>query len=191
MRVSNHAIERYSQRILGRPNSTIRTLSTDEVEKIKHQIEDCISDENMLYEQLPYRNENGDFSRSDIYLYKNIVPIYDRDTNCVITIYNVDLGFDDAVNKKYVTVLKNKIKEIKTNKQKDINDLTTKIRKCNSLIGDHQDEIRRLEEEIEKYKSAIKSVSRVRKQYQDERKELEDEMDTEVKTLVTTMIKRK
>ena len=95
MRVTNHAIERYSQRILGRPNSTIRSMSTEEVEEIRRQIEDCISDENKVYDNLPYSSDNGGKTLSDIYVYKNIVPIFDKQTQAVITIYNIDLGFDD------------------------------------------------------------------------------------------------
>lgn len=191
MRVTNHAIERYSQRILGRTNDTIRTMPTEEVEKIRHQIEGCISDENKVYDDLPYCNDNGDVTLSDIYVCENIVPIFDKKTQAVITIYNIDLGFDDKINQKYAKIFKKKINDIKSNTQKNIDEYTTKIRKCTDLIADHQDEIKRLEEEIEKHKSAVKSITRIRGQYYDERKNQEQVADESVKALVTTMIKRK
>lgn len=191
MRVTNHAIERYSQRILGRPNSTIRSMSTEEVEEIRRQIEGCISDENKVYDNLPYSNDNGGKTLSDIYVYKNIVPIFDKQTQAVITIYNIDLGFDDKLNQKYAKVFKNKINDIKSSTQKNIDEYTGKIRKCTDLIGDHQNEIKRLEEEIEKHKSAVKSITKIRNQYYDERRHQEQLADESVKALVTTMIKRK
>ena len=201
IRVTNHAVERYSQRILGKTNASISTMSYEEKDNIRQTIASCITAQNMLYGQLPYIGDNGLMITSDIYLYKNIVPIFDRGTQTVITIYNIDLGFDDKINEKYIKAFKDKIDKIKKDKSKTIEECTSKIRECNNLISYQEGEIERLEdeikrikkleEEIRKRKAAINDAKKLRSNLYIERKKLEDNMDNEVKDLVTTMIKRK
>jgi hypothetical protein len=198
IKVTNHAVERYSQRILGRPNSTFKSMSSEEQENIRKKIISYITDKNILYDQLPYRNEDGYVSTTDIYLYKNIIPIYDREAQTVITIYNIDLGFDDSINEKYSKVLKDKINQIKSMKSKNVEECTDKIRGCTSFIEEQETEITKLEEEIaklkddiKKRKTAINETRKIRSKLYTKRKELEDSMDDEVRNLVITMIKRK
>ncbi|MBR6289398.1 MAG: hypothetical protein IKR19_08685 [Acholeplasmatales bacterium] len=191
IRVTNHAVERYSQRILGKPNVSINSLSDQDISYIRDQIRNCISDKNILYEQLPYTTDNGDTIASDIYLYKNIVPIYDRNTNTVITIYNIDLGFDPSINKKYIKVFKDKISDIKEDKEKDIKQQTKQIREYNRLIKNEQDRIKKLEDELEERKSRLKQLTKERSNLYTKRKEIENELTSDVESLVRTMIKQK
>lgn len=151
--VSQHAKERYSERIMEKDTRvSVVQFMTDHDDKIVEDINKMI-----IYGQLLYSGKSLLDPKSpvtiDIYNNGLWVVIVDKNKNHIITLYKIDLGAGDDLNKEFYNILMkqlNSTKEEYENKSiqhlEEIDNIKDEIEQNNLTIADYKRRIKLLEE---------------------------------------------
>lgn len=150
LKVSNHAKERYSERIMDKDNKADMLVFIQKNEqKIKEDIFKMITYGELLYSGKPTVDYNK--QPVDIFLKDTWVVIVDIAKQNVITLYSIDLGLGDEFNKQYIEKLLEKLKHAKERHEEALIGINTQIDTYNTIIKENVDQ-------INEYRRIIKSL---------------------------------
>lgn len=150
LKVSNHAKERYSERIMDKDNKADMLVFIQKNEqKIKEDIFKMITYGELLYSGKPTVDYNK--QPVDIFLKDTWVVIVDIAKQNVITLYSIDLGLGDEFNKQYIEKLLEKLKQAKEHHEEALIGINTQIDTYNTIIKENVDQ-------INEYRRIIKSL---------------------------------
>ena len=140
LKVSNHAKERYSERIMDKDNKADMLVFIQKNEqKIKEDIFKMITYGELLYSGKPTVDYNK--QPVDIFLKDTWVVIVDIAKQNVITLYSIDLGLGDEFNKQYIEKLLEKLKQAKERHEEALIGINTQIDTYNTIIKENVDQI--------------------------------------------------
>lgn len=149
MEITNHAAERYAERIANREElSDINTYVKSHFEKIKADISKMLEYSTLLYEGKTGKKD----AYSLIYLSGTWIIHVDKNGTKVITLYKIDLGVGEEFNKEYVKLAIDKINKAKDNLEakkalvQEENEIyKKKIKECDYQISEFKERIKALE----------------------------------------------
>lgn len=171
--VTNHALERYAERIMKRDNVTdVRVFINDHRNDIIDRIHKMINFGVLIYEGKLRKYENNQFFYKDRW-----VIVVDPKQKNVITLYKIDLG-DDEVSELFASKTLqriNKCKEdlniIRNSVDENNNTFKEDIEICKRKIDEHKAIIKKLDEKISGLTYLIKSSDTIVNEKQTELKE--------------------
>ena len=180
--ITNHAQERYAQRIVGKDNMTdIRTYINAHKNDIKKWINELIHYGTMIYE-----GKLRDYSLSQVFYKDFWVIIVDPKQRNVVTLYKIDLG-DNEVNELFVTKIMQKINDKQNYLEKTKESAEKNIIEYQKIIDDNN-------LDIKKWQSMIKSLQQVNQSYEILIKNSNLEIrkvESEISDLVDKLVARK
>lgn len=150
--ISNHAKQRYSERIMGKDtNYDINKFILEHEQKIQEDINKMVEFGELIYSGRQSQKD-GKGNIIDVYLNGCWVVLVDsKNKNTVITLYKIDLGLDDEFNKTYISKMIEKL-----NTYKDIlNDVQEKVQNESSM---YKEMISDAESQIKEYRIMIKNL---------------------------------
>lgn len=183
---TKHARERYAERIMGRDNARdINTFVSEHSEKIEQDICKMIEFGDELYVGKP--SFNNPKNHSCVYIIKDFwIIVIDSFDNKVITLYKIDLGAGEDIDKAFRDRLLEKINYAKDVAAETKMQIDTEAAVYKKIISDNMDTISDLRRQIknleainEAYSSTLDAASK--------RKAMAD--DT-VKKYVATLVGR-
>lgn len=161
-RISRHAQERYSERIMAKNDSTdvSRFIALHE-DKIQTDINKMIEYGDMIYRgKSTAKNSKGNML--DVYLKDCWVVLVDKSSGVVVTLYKIDLELGDEFNKTYIgkmleklNVSKTKLEEVKLQVYNEANMYSEMLHDAETQIKEYRSMIKNLEELSIGYKSII------------------------------------
>ena len=165
IKVSQHAKERYSERIMDKDNKLDVNLFISQHEtKIKEDIYKMIQ-----YGTLIYSGRSvSEFNKQpvDIFLNDTWVIIVDIQKSNVITLYSIDLGLGREFNHEYICKLidkldkaKEKFEEINMEIQTQKENYSSIIQSNNEQIKDYKNLINNLEKQNQAYQDVIENLN--------------------------------
>lgn len=150
IKLSNHAKERYAERIMDKDNKAdVLVFIQKNEQKIKEDIFKMITYGELLYSGKPTVDYNK--QPVDIFLKDSWVVIVDIAKQNVITLYSIDLGLGDEFNKQYIEKLLEKLKQAKERHEEALIGINTQIDTYNTIIKENVDQ-------INEYRRIIKSL---------------------------------
>lgn len=161
-KISRHAQERYSERIMGKDDTVeINRFITLNEDKIKTDINKMIE-----YGQLIYRGKsaakNSKGNMLDVYLQNCWVVLVDKSSEVVVTLYKIDLELGDEFNKTYISkmleklnVSKAKLEEVKLQVYNETNMYSDMLHDAETQIKEYRSMIKNLEGLCDGYKDII------------------------------------
>lgn len=161
-KISRHAQERYSERIMGKDDTVeINRFITLNEDKIKTDINKMIE-----YGELIYRGKstakNGKSNMLDVYLKDCWVVLVDKSAGVVVTLYKIDLELGDDFNKTYISkmleklnVSKAKLEEVKLQVYNETNMYSEMLHDAETQIKEYRSMIKNLEGLCDGYKDII------------------------------------
>lgn len=159
LKLSNHAKERYSERIMDKDNKAdINVFIQKNEQKIKEDIFKMITYGELLYSGRPTVDYNK--QPVDIFLKDTWVIIVDIAKQNVITLYSIDLGLGDDFNKEYINKLLEKLSSAKQRYEEAQIGINTQIETYNTIIKENIDM-------INDYRSKIKILEKQNQGYLD------------------------
>ena len=140
IKLSNHAKERYAERIMDKDNKAdVLVFIQKNEQKIKEDIFKMITYGELLYSGKPTVDYNK--QPVDIFLKDTWVVIVDIAKQNVITLYSIDLGLGDEFNKQYIEKLLEKLKQAKERHEEALIGINTQIDTYNTIIKENVDQI--------------------------------------------------
>ena len=159
--ISNHAKQRYAERIMGKENSDVNHFAALNEDKIKTDINKLINYGTLIY-QGKQSQKDGKGNIVDVYLKDCWVIIADSRIKNVITLYKIDLGLDEEFNKAYVSKMVEKLnanKEVLESVQQQVQEESNTYREMIAAaevqIKEYRGMIKNLEELCVAYKTVI------------------------------------
>lgn len=166
LKFSNHAMQRYAERIMDKENKLEVNMYIQEHEdKIKTDITKMIQYGELLYSGKP---TSDIYERRPVDIYQNglWIIIVDIGRNNVVTLYSIDLGVGDEMNNLYVKKLTDKLNAAKQNlvevkEEIDMQADTYRdvIAQNEALIAEHRKDIKDLEKFNENYRGVIEGLN--------------------------------
>lgn len=187
MKVSNHAQERYAQRIRDINDTTdIKSYIAKNSEVINENIEMMIKYGTLVYQGANLIDQTTS-SNVSIYINHTWIIIYDEKADKVVTLYSIDLGLGKDFNDKYIKEIMDKVQQLKMNyesekeaKENQSKDFKERIETNNQEIMEYRRRIKGLELENANYQALIDSnIERVHSSGE------------QLRELVSTLIKKK
>lgn len=172
--ITNHAMERYAERIMGKDDAMdVRLYVKENRDKIVERINKLIN-----YGQLFYEGSIGRHNVNQFFIKDRWVVLVDPRNNNVITLYKIDL-LDDEVTDLFITKTLQRINEDKKEieeTQNTIYEITQKydeeIEKSQKEIAYYENLIESIKENIESYNTLKNNLSldilKVKKKLQDD-----------------------
>ena len=149
--ISKHASERYAERIMGKEdNLDVNRFITLNEEKIQTDINKLINYGELIY-QGKQTQKDGKNNMIDVYLNNCWVVLADSRTKNVITLYKIDLGFDEEFNKLYVSKMMEKLNTYKEVAESTKQQVQTESNTYREMIAD-------AEVQIKEYRGMIKNL---------------------------------
>lgn len=149
--ISKHASERYAERIMGKEdNLDVNRFITLNEEKIKTDINKLINYGELIY-QGKQTQKDGKSNMIDVYLKDCWVVLADSRTKNVITLYKIDLGFDEEFNKLYISKMMEKLNAYKEVSENTKQQVQTESNTYREMIAD-------AEIQIKEYRTMIKNL---------------------------------
>lgn len=159
--ISTHAKTRYAERIMGKEDIDVNRFVTLNEEKIKTDINKLIQYGELIYTG-KQSQKDGKGNVIDVYLKDCWVVLVDKQSKNVVTLYKIDLGFDEEFNKMYVSKMLEKLntyKEVLENTKQQVqaesNTYKEMISDAEAQIKDYRTMIKNLEELCVGYKTII------------------------------------
>lgn len=157
--VTNHAMERYAERIMKRDNATdVRIFINDHRNDIIDRIHKMIN-----FGELIYEGELGKYRNNQFFYKDRWIVVVDPKQKNVVTLYRIDLG-DDEVSELFanktlqrINDCKAEINNVKNEVLDNINAYRNDIDLCKSKIEEYKNVIKGLEDKISGLNSLIKS----------------------------------
>lgn len=186
-KVSNHAKERYAERIMDKERKIdIKSFVAMHDEKINTDINKMIHYGQLIYSGRQISNNFGN-QEVNIFLKDNWVVIIDPVKLTVITLYAIDLGVGSEMNKMYVDRMLGKLNVAKYNMREAQEKANEQIDTYKGIIADN-------EAMINEYRKAIKCLEQQNDGYKEVIEGLQANVnfaDEEVRNVVAMMIGRK
>lgn len=155
--VSQHAKERYAERIMGKDEKTdITVFIYNHEDKITQDIQKMVEYGDLLF--TGKQSKGGNVVR--VYAKDAWVLLVDDDKNCVITIFKIDLGIDDAFSVEYVNKIKERLSEATKELDEKKQELSEQTETYRQLVADNNDT-------IAEYRKVIRSLEEQNKGYQE------------------------
>jgi len=162
--ISNHAKERYAERIMDRDSKQkVAQYVAENDEKIKQNINKMVEYGEKIYSGKSLKHDNND---CDVYLKDLWVILVDSKKNTVITLYCIDLGVDEEFHKLFVEKLLKKLNDAKEECEATKADINQKIAEMREVIADNEkiiqenrSLIKTLEEQNQAHMDLIKSYT--------------------------------
>lgn len=159
--ITNHAVERYAERMAGKSDITnMRIYINEHKDDINERINKLIN-----YGECIFEGKIRDYPLNRVYYKDRWVILVDPKTKNVITLYKIDLG-DEEVNELFANKLLNKIKQeqevlctVKEEADKQISEYKKVIDDNNHEIEYSKRLIKSLEETNEGYNILIKNAN--------------------------------
>lgn len=149
--ISAHAKQRYAERIMGKEdNLDVNRFVTLNEEKIQTDINKLINYGELIY-QGKQTQKDGKSNMIDVYLKDCWVVLADSRTKNVITLYKIDLGFDEEFNKLYVSKMMEKLNTYKEVLESTKQQVQTESNTYREMITD-------AEVQIKEYRGMIKNL---------------------------------
>lgn len=182
--LTNHVRERYAERIMGKSDKTeINSFIAQHEDKIYDDIEKMIKYGTVIYEGQQVRSK--DKRPSKYILNDNWLVVVNPQEGTVVTLYKIDLGAGDEMNKQYIQIMLDKLRAAKEKANEKIsvlkeltNSYQNAITENNELIQDYKNKIKSLEEQNE-------CLSKLLQEERDNKTIAEEEM-REVMAIITT-----
>lgn len=152
--ISRHAMERYSERIMGKDeNIDINRFITLNEDKIKTDINKMISYGELIYTGKQNKSKDGKNANAvvDVFLRDCWIVLADSKSKNVITLYKIDLGLDDEFNRIYISKMLERLSESKVALEETKKQVEAESNTYKKMIAD-------AETEIKVYKSMIKNL---------------------------------
>ena len=150
-KISNHAMKRYAERIMGKEDSTdVNQFVTLNEDKIKIDINKLIKYGEVIYTG-KQSQKDGKGNVVDVHLKDTWIILADGKVKNVITLYKIDLGLDDEFNKSYVSKMIDKLNSQKANLEQTKLDVKSESDMYREMIND-------AESQIKEYRSMIKNL---------------------------------
>ena len=179
--ITQHAKERYAERIKDRDDkSDIMVFIAQNEETIQKDISKMIEYGKLIYNGPTFK----DNQIVNVYINGLWVIILSNDNKTVVTLYPVDLGVDEELNKIFVEKVLSKITEL-DNSYNEIKQESLK------LITDHQELIKNNEETIIENKKIIKCLEEQNESYRQYINAQNNRMklaQIEIRNLITKLI---
>ena len=152
--VTNHAYERYCERVLGMTQMEVRAFLTQpKKEELKLSIADMFDRSTWVY-----TGKYMDNSSSGFYLFDDLLFVCNTSGNAIITLYYVEFGFSRNTNKKVIDDLMAEVQELHEEKQREepfiaelVGELDTNIALCNAKLESLNAQIKLIEEQKRGY----------------------------------------
>lgn len=164
-KISKHAAERYSERVMEKEGIDINRSVTLNEEKIQTDINKLIEFADRIYTGRQSQKD-GKGNVIDVYLNGCWVILVDSKQSTVVTLYKVDLGLGDEFNNVYVSKMRERLnasQEALEATQKQVDDESTMYRKmiedAEGQIKEYRSMINNLEELCTGYKTIIDNNS--------------------------------
>lgn len=148
--ISKHAMQRYSERIMGKEDIDVNRFITLNEDKIQTDINKLIQYGELIY-QGKQTQKDGKNNIIDVYLKDCWVVLVDSRTKNVITLYKIDLGLDEEFNKAYVSKMMEKL-----NTKKEV--LDNVQRQVKSESDTYKEMMSDAENQIKEYRTMIKNL---------------------------------
>lgn len=147
--ISKHAQERYAERIMDRDNKTdIAVFIRDHEDKIQQDIEKMVEYGTLLYEGKSSRDPKKTVG---VTINGAWVVIWDTVDFVVITLYEIDLGVNEAVNKAFIASALEQIEAAKAEQAKVSED-------TQKYISIYKNTIALAEGSLTRYRKIIKDL---------------------------------
>lgn len=161
LKFSNHAKERYAERIMDKETKLeVNVFIQEHEKKIKEDITKMIQYGTLLYSGKP-TSDIYDKRPVDIYQNGLWIIIVDSGKNNVVTLYSIDLGVGDELNQVYVGKLleslntaKQNYEEVKAEIDIQANNYKDIIAQNEAIIATYRKDIK----ELEKYTEDLRGV---------------------------------
>ncbi len=186
LKISTHARERYSQRIMDKDDkSDVAVFIAQHEQKIKEDIFKMIQYGTLLFSGKP----NYEFNKQpvDIFLNGTWVIIVDIAKCNVITLYSIDLGLGNEFNQQYIDKLLQKLNAAKDEYDAVITGIQTQKETYSSIIKDNAEQINEL-------KQMINNLEKQNNAYMDVIDNLETDRiiaEKDIRDIIATMIGKK
>lgn len=182
--ITNHAYERYAQRMVGKDNPTdIRTYINNHKKDIQEWISKLINYGELLYEG---RLNLKDNPINQIYFKDYWIIFVDPKNKNVITLYRIDFG-DEEVNKLFVQKKLEQLDDMKKCLSRTKENVDKEIVEYQSIIDNN-------ELDIKYYRSQIKSLKAINEGYEIliKNSNLEvNKVENEISKLVDSLVMRR
>lgn len=159
--ISNHAAQRYSERIMDKEGIDVNRFITLNEDKIKTDINKMIEHGSLIYSG-KQSQKDGKGKVVDVYLQNCWVILVDEQSKNVITLYKIDLGLDDEFNKTYISKMLEKLnankevlESVQQQVQEESNTYREMIKDAETQIKEYRGMIKNLEELCVGYKTII------------------------------------
>lgn len=150
-KISQHAKQRYSERIMDKDNKNdINRFIVENEEKIKTDINKMIQYGECVYIG-KQSQKDGKGNVLNVYLKDCWVVLVDIRAEVVVTLYKIDLGLDEEFNKAYISKMMEKLNGCKKVLEDTQLELQIESNTYRELIND-------TEAQINEYKSMIKNL---------------------------------
>lgn len=163
--ISKHASERYAERIMDKEGLNINTFVTLYKEKIDTDINKMINYGQLIFSG-KQSQKDGKGNVIDVYLKDCWVVLVDNRSKNVVTLYKIDLGFDEEFNKLYVSKMMERLntyKEVLENTKQQVqtesNTYKEMIADAEAQIKEYRGMIKNLEELCVGYKTIVDNNS--------------------------------
>lgn len=156
MKVTQHAKERYAERIMTKENKTdVAVYISRHEEDIGIDIEKMIAYGKLIYSGKSLKNGSG---KSEVYVKDLWVVIYDPDRDTVVTLYKIDLGVGKDYDKAFMSAALEQIEAAKA-------DYGEKEKEIAEIIKSFEEMISENDAKISEYKSMIKNLEAQNQSY--------------------------
>ena len=186
MQVSNHAQQRYAERIMNRETkSDVATYIAANRDKIDNDINKMVEYGTLIYSGKLEKNNNT----VNVYIKDTWIVLADPGSKRVITLYSIDLGVGNLFNEEYIGRLMHKLESAKAAyeaKNAELQELIKELREQKEENKEKITEYRRLANELEK---ANETIVNVISDYEVQRYVAEAEVRDIVETLIGKKVK--
>lgn len=159
-KISRHAMERYSERIMDKNNPwDINYFISQNEEKIQNDINKMVEFGELIYAG-KQKDSKGKESNVNVFRKDCWIILVDANTLNTITLYRIDLGCGNEFNEDYVSRMVEKIKAA----NEEVESVKEEVLEEQSM---YRDMIKDNTDQIMYYKSCIKNLENLNKAYQD------------------------
>lgn len=163
MAISKHARERYAERIMGRDTKTdVSVFIRDHLEKIDDDITKMVQFGTMIYSGRSTANENRSV---DVFIKDLWVILVDTEKKNVITLYKIDLGMGEDLDKMFMERGMKKVEEAlqqmaeqKEKQTEEIAAMRKIVEENKAQITEYRSYAKKLEEANEGYNKVIQAA---------------------------------
>ena len=150
-KISQHAKERYAERIMGKDNkNAINKFVLENENKIKTDIYKMIEYGRIVFTGKQSKTD-GKGKVLDVYIKDTWIILVDEPGNTVVTLYKIDLGCGDEFNLQYIAKMIDKLNQSKEKRMSVKLEVEIESNTYKEMIADAETQIR-------EYKSFIKNL---------------------------------